>query len=121
MKYILLLITLIILYLVYSKITYIEEEPYTHAQYLAEYGPKAKKEKVKTKTTVILLSRPGCGYCTLAKKLLDSNGVKYQQYNIRTSKKGQSLFKKYKGTGVPLVINGSQIIRGYDEYQLSKL
>lgn len=120
MKYVLILFTFVALYLVYGKITHVEEEPYTEAQYLAEYGPKAKKVEVK-KSSIILLSRPGCGYCTLAKKLLDSKGVEYTQYNVQTSQKGRALYKKYKGTGVPLILNGSKVIRGYNEYEISKL
>jgi len=120
MKFILFIVTLISLYFVYAKLTYVEEEPYTEAQYLAEYGPKDKKIEVE-QPSIILLSRPGCGYCTKAKNLLDSRGVKYTQYNVQTSKKGRTLFKKYKGRGVPLIINGSQVIRGYNAQEISKL
>lgn len=112
----------VLAYLVYAKITHVEEESYTEAQYLAEYGNKnLQTQEEKKQKKVILLSRPGCGWCTKAKKLLDAKGIKFTQYNIRKSKIGGDLYKKYKGTGVPLIINGDQVIRGYNKNTISSI
>jgi len=64
---------------------------------------------------VILLSRPGCGYCVKAKKFMNEKGIAFTEYNILSSSRGKSLFAKYQGTGVPLIIIGDEVIRGYSE------
>ncbi|MDF1879894.1 glutaredoxin family protein [Sulfurimonas sp. MAG313] len=121
MKFFLFFIGLVLLYLVYTKMTKVDEIPYTEAQYLAEYGPTNTKKLKIQNDLVILLSRPGCGYCTQAKRLLRSKGIKFIEYNVRTSKEGRALFEKYQGTGVPLIIKGPLVIRGYNEQKISKL
>jgi len=120
MKIILALITIILFYLVYAKVTHVEEEPYTYEQYLEDYGDKTA-QVITSQKEVILLSRPGCGYCTMAKDLLKKKKIKFTEYNIRTSKKGYSLYKKHKGSGVPLIIYGDEIIRGYNAQRISNL
>jgi len=121
MKFVLFSIVAVLLYLVYAKIAHVEEEPYTEAQYLAEYRAQNLQEQEKKRQEVILLSRPGCGWCTKAKELLHTKEIIFTEYNIRTSKTGQDLYKKHKGTGVPLILNGDKVIRGYNKNAISRI
>ena len=82
---------------------------YTQSKELSSH-PRQKK--------VIMLSRPGCGFCTKAKALLKGQGVRFSEYNILTSSRGKSLFRKHQGTGVPLIIIGDEVIRGYNELSI---
>jgi len=61
---------------------------------------------------IILLSMRGCGWCDKVKKLLDSSGKSYRELNVKNSE-GSRLFKKYNGTGVPMLIVNNRVIRGY--------
>ena len=75
--------------------------------------PNSTFEVKSTKKEIVLLSRPGCGYCVKAKSLLDSTGNSYKEYNINQPK-GSELFKKYNGTGVPIVVIGDKVLRGFN-------
>ena len=77
---------------------------------------KQNNKKVEHKSSskdIVLLSKPGCSYCVKTKKLLDSMGKSYQEYNIKESK-GKELFNSYNGNGVPLLIIDEKVIRGFN-------
>ena len=69
----------------------------------------------KRQEKAILLSRPGCGYCVKAKNFMKAEGIRFTEYNIHTSNKGKALYKKHQGSGVPLIIIGDEVIRGYSK------
>ena len=115
MKYILVLITIILLYLVYAKVNYVEEEPYTESQYLAEYGTAQQQQQLKAKNQkkLILLSTTWCGACKSAKKDLKANGINFIEYDAEKSNKGKNLMRQYKGKGYPTLIIGEESFTGY--------
>lgn len=115
MKFIFALITIILLYLVYTKITH-REEPCTEAQYLAEYGtPEEKKQQqVLNQKELILLSTTWCGACKNAKNYLKTKGIPFTEYDAEKSEQGRSLMKKYNGRGYPTLIIGDESISGFD-------
>ena len=76
-----------------------------------------QKEKKRDLKKIILISSPNCQYCVKAKALFKRKGLKYTEYGARTSR-GKALYQKYKGTGVPLIIIGDQVIRGYSESKI---
>ncbi len=63
---------------------------------------------------ITLISMSGCGYCVKAKALLDKSGKSYRELNVKSSK-GSRIFKKYNGRGLPLIIIGNKVIRGYSK------
>ena len=71
------------------------------------------------KKEIILLSSPNCIYCKKAKSVLSSTGKYYKEYNIKDPK-GKELFKKYNGTGVPIIIAGKQVLRGFSKDAILK-
>jgi len=81
----------------------------TTKEYTSAQGPTHYKRQEK----VVLLSRPGCGYCLKAKSFMRSQGISFREYDIYTSNKGKALYKRYQGSGVPLIIIGKEVIRGY--------
>ncbi len=57
-----------------------------------------------------------CPYCTMAKRLLDSKGVKYQSIDVGTdSAKWADLTAKTGRKTVPQVFIGDHHIGGFDE------
>jgi len=79
------------------------------------YNLPAKQSRNKE---IILLSMSGCSYCKKAKALLNNSGKSYRELNIKNSR-GASLYKKYNGTGVPMIIiDGKKVIRGYSKEEI---
>ena len=68
---------------------------------------------------ITLLSMNGCGWCDKVKDLLDSSGKNYREINVKNSE-GSKLFKKYNGSGVPLLIVNDEVIRGYNPKKILK-
>jgi len=79
------------------------------------YSSTPTQSHHKRQKKVVLLSSPGCGYCIKAKAFMRSQNINFTEYNVRASAEGKSLFRKYKGTGVPLIIIGDEVIRGYSK------
>ena len=64
---------------------------------------------------VILVTRTGCPYCTKAKNFLRSRGIAYTEYETGAGPEGRRLLRKYGATGVPLLISGNRIQKGYSD------
>lgn len=105
-----------------SKMTFQEYKAYMKTDEFKAYQANRKAHPrpsgdALTGQRVILLTRPGCPYCTQAKNLLDSKGIRYSEYNTRSGY-GAALFRQYKGTGVPMLIVGKKVLRGYNKEEI---
>lgn len=69
---------------------------------------------------VVLYSRPGCGYCDLAREQLTESKVQFKEYNVEASSKAQREFEKLGGKGVPLTVFNGKTISGYSEAAFDK-
>ena len=61
-----------------------------------------------------------CGYCKKAKKYMDSNGIRYQAYDIEKDSAAKRRFDDLGGGGVPLIIIGSQRMSGFSPEALEQ-
>ena len=64
-----------------------------------------------------------CGYCLMAKELLDSKNILYEEINIDVEKRNKNEMIKLSGgkTSVPQIFFGKLHIGGFDElYKLVK-
>ncbi len=68
--------------------------------------------------TVVLYSTSWCGYCAAAREFFDQNGIQYTELDTEKSTEGYEGHKKLGGRGVPLIVIGDDIIRGYNEQAL---
>ena len=70
---------------------------------------------------IIIYSSNNCGYCELAKNLLDSLSYQYQEINIQEmpNKRDEMLRKSNGRRTVPQIFVGDVHVGGYDE--LNKL
>jgi glutaredoxin-like YruB-family protein len=60
-----------------------------------------------------------CPYCKMAKKFLDDNGIKYQEFNIVEDKAAQEEMKnKCDSLAVPTICFNGEILIGFNEAQL---
>ena len=80
-------------------------------------GPDQTKKYRKSYASVdvIMYSTPWCGYCTKARKYIQSLGVSFTEYNIEqdTSKKKEMMRKSGGSRSVPLIDIEGIIVRGY--------
>jgi len=68
---------------------------------------------------VKIYTTPTCPYCKMAKKFLDDNGIKYQEFNIAEDKAAREEMKnKYDSLTVPTICFDSEVMVGFDEAQL---
>ena len=63
-----------------------------------------------------IYTRPGCGYCTNAKRLLDSKNLSYTEYDVYALPKNLAeLQKRTDGRTYPQVFIENESIGGFTE------
>lgn len=68
---------------------------------------------------VKIYTTPGCPYCKMAKKFLDDNSVKYQEFNVAEDKAArEEMRKKCRSLGVPTICFDNEILVGFNEAEL---
>ncbi|PCH61992.1 MAG: glutaredoxin [SAR86 cluster bacterium] len=72
--------------------------------------------------TYTIYGRPGCGYCSMARQLLEINSLPFKYIDIwaegiskqdLAEKIGQPVYT------VPLILKGEEVIGGFSELQLT--
>jgi glutaredoxin 3 len=68
-------------------------------------------------TDIVIYTRPGCGYCSLAKQLIDSKGKEFTEYNIWAKDEYKADMTKLTGGAntVPQIFINDDHIGGSDE------
>ena len=68
---------------------------------------------------VKIYTTPTCPYCKIAKKFLDDNGIKYQEFNIVKDKAArQEMKSKCNSLAVPTICVNDAVLVGFNEAQL---
>ncbi len=67
---------------------------------------------------VVLYATSWCGYCKLARELLNREGVAFVEHDIETSEYGKKMHKALGGGGIPVLEIRHTVIRGYDEARI---
>jgi glutaredoxin len=62
---------------------------------------------------VVMYSTKWCGVCKKAKKYFSENRISYVEYDVETSEKGRSGYKKLNGKGVPIILVGNKRMNGF--------
>lgn len=71
----------------------------------------AREVKIYTTST--------CPYCKMAKKFLDDNGIKYQEFNVAEDKAAlKEMEDKCNSLAVPTICFDNEVVVGFDEAQL---
>lgn len=71
-----------------------------------------------TQPEVTLYATEWCGYCAATRQLFEANGIAYTELDIEKSSAGYEGHKKLNGNGVPLIVIGDKVIRGYSEGEI---
>ncbi len=62
---------------------------------------------------------PTCPYCRIAKKFLDDNSIKYQEFNIVENKAArEEMMSKCHSLAVPTICIDDEVLVGFNEAQL---
>lgn len=69
---------------------------------------------------VTLYATEWCGYCAATRKLFEEKGIAYTELDVEKTSAGYEGHKKLGGNGVPLIVIGDEVIRGFDERALHK-
>ncbi len=70
---------------------------------------------------VQLLVASWCVRCRDMEELLKQQKVSYQRYDVETDKKGRELYGTLGGGGVPILIVGNKLIRGFDRRKVLEM
>ncbi|MFP5259122.1 MAG: glutaredoxin family protein, partial [Acidobacteriota bacterium] len=70
--------------------------------------------------TVELYVTSWCPYCAKAKAYFDGKGIAYSVYDIDKDAAANQRFKRYGGSGVPLVMINGAAIAGYSVAEYEK-
>ena len=72
---------------------------------------------------IIIYSSINCGYCEMAKKLLDEKKINYQEINLyeETYKREEMLNKSNGKRTVPQIFYGNIHIGGYEDLKMLEL
>lgn len=70
---------------------------------------------------VLLYATDWCGYCKATREFFRANGIRYTEYDIEKSSAALAGHQKLGGNGVPLVVVGDEVVRGYNEATLRQL
>lgn len=68
-------------------------------------------------TDIVIYTRPGCGYCTMAKNLIANKGGDFKEYNIwaKDEYKADMLKRSGGASTVPQIFIGDDHIGGSDD------
>ena len=68
---------------------------------------------------VKIYTTPTCPYCKIAKKFLDDNGIKYQEFKIVEDKSAREEMKNScNSLTVPTICFNSEVLTGFNEAEL---
>lgn len=81
----------------------------------------ASTGQTQSQDTINLYATAWCGYCTKARKILQSSGVRYQEFDIEKDVSANKRHKELGGRGVPLIEANGKVIKGYNEQLLKQL
>ncbi len=80
-----------------------------------------KTKKLAKQKKVIMYSTSWCGYCAEARRYMQSNGIKYKEYDIEKSESANRKYKQLGGSGVPLILVGNQKMSGFSASRLEAM
>jgi glutaredoxin len=70
---------------------------------------------------VRLYATDWCGYCKMSREFFAANGIRYTEYDIEKSSEALKEHRKLGGNGVPLIVVGDEVIKGWNEGALRQL
>ncbi len=70
---------------------------------------------------VVLYATSWCGYCKMTREFFAAHGIRYTERDIEQSSTALQEHRKLGGNGVPLVVIGDEVVKGWNEQTLRQL
>lgn len=70
---------------------------------------------------VVLYATEWCAYCKRAREFFAANNIRYVEHDIEKSSVALDEHRRLGGNGVPLILVGDEVIKGYSEQALRQL
>lgn len=77
--------------------------------------------ELSTPDEVVLYSAEWCGYCKQARRYFKENRIRFTEYDVEKSARGQRDFRKLRAKGVPVILVGDQRMNGFSPAAFMKL
>lgn len=71
--------------------------------------------------SVVMYSTSWCGYCKKAREYFQQKGIAFAEHDIERSPAANAEFKQLGGSGVPLILVGKQVMKGFSEQRFESL
>jgi glutaredoxin len=75
-------------------------------------------QKAQANAKVTLYATDWCGYCKQTRRFLDSQGIRYTEFDIEKDAAGRKAYEALGGRGIPLIDVNGTLIRGFSEEQI---
>ena len=69
---------------------------------------------------VVLYATSWCGYCKAAREFFTANGIEYIELDIEASSTARQAHRELGGGGVPVIVVGDSVIRGFNQPALRR-
>lgn len=63
--------------------------------------------------SITMYATSWCGHCRRAREYFASRGIAYTEVDVEASPEGNRRFKELGGKGVPLIVAGDKVMRGF--------
>ena len=67
---------------------------------------------------ITLFTTRDCAHCRQAKQFLQARGLRFVEFDVQRSTRGQKEFARLGARGVPVILVGDQRIDGFDRRRL---
>jgi glutaredoxin len=81
-------------------------------------GNKVEVIPMAGQPAVILYATEWCGYCKKTRAFFAENGIRYVEHDIEKSSEARDEHRRLGGNGVPLIVVGDEVIKGYSVQSL---
>lgn len=75
--------------------------------------PAGEPAPATWRTGITMFSTDWCGHCKNARKYFAANGIAFTEIDIEKSAAGHKEYKDLGGKGVPLILVGKKVMRGF--------
>jgi glutaredoxin len=62
---------------------------------------------------ITMYSTDWCPHCKNARNYFNAKGIRFTEYNVETSETGRKEYEALGGGGVPVILVGSKVMRGF--------
>lgn len=80
-----------------------------------------KPAAAKASKQVVMYGTSWCTYCAKARRYFQTNNIPFQDWDIEASETARSEYDALNGKGVPLIVVGDDVMRGFSEASFNQV